>query len=131
MKALRVYETRIEIYPYYIGEYPELERVCSTKYDSVRHKVEPLGFHYDKETQTLTVPRGVSINWLNQLTGAYPTYYYAEHEAKMKYSYKVTAKPKNEAQIRAVFFLLSRSYFQKYAKYSQLSLNVEPGFGKT
>ena len=131
MKALRVYETRIEIYPYRIGEYPELERICSTRYDSVTHKREKIGFHYEKETQTLTIPRGVSVTWLSQLTGAFPTYYHAEHEAKMKYSYKVIAKPKNEAQIRAIFFLLSRSQFQKYARYSQLSLNVEPGFGKT
>ena len=131
MKALRVYETRIEIYPYRIGEYPELERICSTRYDSVTHKREKIGFHYEKETQTLTIPRGVSVTWLSQLTGAFPTYYHAEHEAKMKYSYKVIAKPKNEAQIRAIFFLLSRSQFQQYARYSQLSLNVEPGFGKT
>lgn len=131
MKALRVYETRIEIFPYYIGEYPELEILCSTKYDSVRHKRDALGFHYEQETKTLTIPRGVSVNWLHQLTDAFPTYYPSEHEAKMKYSYKVIAKPKNEAQIRAIFFLLSRSQFQKYARYSQLSLNVEPGFGKT
>ena len=131
MKALRVYETRIEIYPYRIGEYPELERICSTRYESVTHKREKIGCQYEKETQTLTSPRGVSVTWLSQLTGAFPTYYHAEHEAKMKYSYKVIAKPKNEAQIRAIFFLLSRSQFQQYARYSQLSLNVEPGFVKT
>lgn len=131
MKALRIYETRIEIYPYKLGDYPDLERVCSTKYDSVRHRREPLGFHYDENTKTLIVPRGVNVDWLHQLTGSFPTYYHSETEAMMKYRYKFTAKPRNTSQVMAILFLLSRNTFSRYANYSQLALTVEPGFGKT
>lgn len=133
MKALQIYETRIEIYPYYMGEYPELEKVCSTKYDAVSHKREQLGLSYDSETKTLTIPRGVSITWLSQLLGGtFPSYYHAKTESKMKYQYKMTTKPRNVNQIKAILFLLGRgNEFQRYSRYSQLALNVEPGFGKT
>lgn len=131
MKSLRVYETRIEISPYRMGEFPELENRCSTKYDHVTHKRYPIGMRYDQHTRTLTIPRGVSVEWLYQLTDSYPTYYPPNSEADMVCKYKVTSKPRNESQLRSILFLLSQREFSKYSHYSQLALNVEPGFGKT
>ena len=131
MKSLRVFETHIEIYPYKLGEYPKLEMMCSTKYDSATHRRYPIGYYYDKENKTLYIPRGVSTNLLYQLTGAYPMYYKSSNEAKMKYKYKITSKPRNMEQLNSILFLLSMRGFEKYSKYSQLALNVEAGFGKT
>lgn len=131
MKDIRIFETRIELYPYELGEYPQIESMCSTKYDKATHKKYPIGYFYDKERKTLIIPRGISINMLYQLTGSYPTYHKTISEAKMKYRYKVLVKPKNTDQMKAILFLLSKKYFEKYDRYSQYALTVCPGFGKT
>lgn len=131
MKALRVYETRIEIHPYNLGEFPEIECACSTAYDKVTHKRKPIGFYYDKEASTLTVPRGINIAWLSQLTGAYPTYYNGWDIENMRERYSISLKPKNANQYKAIYFLLQWHEFMTYVKYSQFVLTVEPGFGKT
>lgn len=131
MKALRVYQTRIEIYPYELGENPDLEMMCSTDWVVAEHRRIPLGFYYNEETKTLTIPRGLNVARVSDMFDAMPTYYLAEREAMMRYNYKMTARPRNENQVKAILFLLSKGDFAKYNRYSQLALNVEPGFGKT
>lgn len=131
MKALRIYETRIEIFPYRLGEYPELERICSTAWDKAKHTRHPIGFHYEKDTKTLIIPRGINITWLSQITGTTPTYYNGWDIENMKTAYRVLQKPRSVDQFKAIHFLLQYRNFSNYAKYSQFVLTVEPGFGKT
>lgn len=128
MKSLRVYSTRIEIYPYELGEYDKLERWCSTDYNKSTHSFDPIGCYYDEEEHTLIIPRGINIDSLHQMTGAFPTYYDNYNYEIMKEKYKVLRKPKNEEQVRALYSMLQKD---QPVFFRQMVLEAYPGFGKT
>ena len=72
-KEFRIFPTHMEIHPYKKGEYPGLEKMCSTSFDMTTHSRKPIGFVI--EDDTLFVPRGVSINYITNVTNALPTMY--------------------------------------------------------
>lgn len=129
MRKIDVFPTHIEITPYKKGESKTLEDICSTKWNPVTHRKVPMGMWIPKGTNTLFVPRGVSVTYIAQLFNATPNYVNSWSVAQMKYKYKVSWKPKNDDQLDAINFLLQRNSYGR--TYPQIALNVEPGFGKT
>ena len=71
MKTIRAYSTRIEIEPYEEHENMELEKMCSTKYDKVKHSRETFGYRI--EGNKFIGPRGLSLSMLSQLYDTIPT----------------------------------------------------------
>ena len=129
MKTIRAYSTRIEIEPYEENENIKLERLCSTKYDRVTHSRETFGFRI--EDNKFIGPRGLSLAMLSQLYDTIPTMEKADPFYRMNKSYRMIVKPKNDDQKKAISFLLGLNGFERTRKYSQLALNLPPGFGKT
>lgn len=131
-KEFRIFPTHMEIHPYKKGEYPGLEKMCSTAFDLTTHSRKPIGFVI--EDDTLFVPRGVSINYITNVTNALPTMYNKftlPEPRKMSEQYLIKSKPWSEEQKDAINFLLSRGEFEKGQAYSQLVLNMDTGLGKT
>ena len=129
MKTIRAYSTRIEIEPYEEHENMELEKMCSTKYDKVKHSRETFGYRI--EGNKFIGPRGLSLSMLSQLYDTIPTMEKGDLFSSMMYNYHMTVKPKNDDQKKAISFLLGINGFERTRKYSQIALNLPPGFGKT
>ena len=130
MAKIEVYRTHIEIHNYNIGDAPSLEKRYSI-YDRIYYRYNPKGRFYDEYTQTLYIPRGTSIGYLEKLF---------QTEAVIKSEYDPIAKveplrlrykPRDEVQQEALEFMLSLGKYQNNAKHSMLSLNLSTGKGKT
>lgn len=129
MKNFFVYSTKIEVMPYGEGDSEELEKMCSY-YDPATHSRVPAG--YCITDNKIIIPRGVSLNKLESITHNIPTICRnTDKPAMMKYQYEMKMKPRDEDQEKAIRFLLCEDEFLKYKKYSQFSLNLETGYGKT
>lgn len=129
MKVIRAFSTRIEIEPYEEHENPELEKSCSTKYDRVRHTREPIGYRI--EGNKFIGPRGLSLTKLSQIYNVIPTMEPGDVFATIPTNYRMMVPPKDDAQKKAISFLLGVNGFERTRKYSQIALNLPPGFGKT
>lgn len=132
MSNLRVYPTHIEVQPYKSGQLPSLEKICSSDWDSVRHRRDPIGYHIDDKTDTLYIPRGVNVNYLSEVFQTVPTFYKKPYTVKkMKGVYHIIKPPRDKVEEESIKFLLSEDRFIAGKNYSQLTLNLKPGFGKT
>ena len=129
MKVLRAFPTRIEIEPYVKGEYPDIEKMCSSDYDPATHKRDPIGFMI--VGKKLILPRGISLQFLRQRTGAIPTMYHGVDPKAMKRKYHMLCPPRDDDQVQVINFLLSKGDFSDKSRYGQRAINVQPGFGKT
>lgn len=129
-KDIRVYGTRIEIEPYEEGENYKLEKMCSARYDYKTKTAEPLGYRI--EDNKIIIPRGISLAMLSQsYDDSIPTMMPADDPAPMSGDYRVTVKPKDETQVKAISFLLGLNEFSNSARFPQLALNLDTGLGKT
>lgn len=129
MKTVRLYRTHIEIYPYREGECPSLENMLSiwNTHTFTREKIA-----YMILGDTMYVPRGVSPNFLEKMFGAEPIVEFSSDPYEyIKTRPKSLYKPKNKIQEDSISFLCSAGNFARGARYSQLSLNVDTGDGKT
>lgn len=131
MKQILVFSTHIEITPYRKGESKELENLCSSTWNPVTHRRNPIGWWIPDGSDTLIIPRGISLLYLQNLYRSEPVFMDSWKAASMRYDYKVKWEPKNKDQMNAILFLLSKNKFAKGVRYSQLSLTAAPGFGKT
>ena len=129
MKHFFVYSTRIEVTPYEEGDCPEIEKMCSY-YDPATYSRVPAG--YCITDNKIIIPRGFSLQKLSKITGNNPTFCKNYNSvAKMKYQYEMKTPPKDDYQKQAIRFLLSEGEFEKNKKYTQFSLNLATGLGKT
>jgi hypothetical protein len=127
-----IYPSRIEIYPYEKPQkYDQVVAKCSKLWNPSKHTRENLCSYYDKDNHKLIVMRGIDITWLCSTVDGYPQYMNSSQSARMKYKHKVKFRPRSQDQMRAIKFLCGYGEFSRFGKYNQLSLNTEPGFGKT
>ena len=129
MKEIRVYHTHIEISPYKKGENEKIERLVSL-WNPNRYEWNEIGMVIEDEI--LYIPRGISINILEK-----------EFNTKAKLittcdDYKILKtipilknKPRGVIQTDSIDFLNGEGKFKYTRPYSQLSLNLQPGDGKT
>ena len=119
----------ISVPDYEIGDCPELERRLSY-YDSTLFKSFPIGYFYDEESKELRIPSGVDPNMIKRLTGRWIDISYVPD----KYSealYVLKTEPRNSLQRDAISFIIGEGSYENTKKYSQLSLVLETGEGKT
>ena len=129
MITVRVFHTHIEIHPYKKGDAPVLENMLSGR-DLKYGKAYRLCYYIDPFTETLYIPSGVSIPMLNTTfnTMAIPM---TECDPYKRIKCEVTAEPISRIQEEAIEFLTCDKDFHKNDKYSQFSLNLDTGDGKT
>lgn len=126
-RRITVYHTHIEVFPYEQGEVKSLEDSYSV-FDPVFYKMTPIAYHVTNNT--LYLPRGTNIPSLERLFRT-TAIYSRNHDPVKAIKIKPTIEPKSKIQEEAVEFLCSDGRFTRGLEFSQLSLNLEPGDGKT
>lgn len=128
MANIRVYHTHIEVFPYSLGDCPQIEWSLSKK-DPVTKQRETVAFFV--EDHTLYIPRGINGSLLERYFSSTPIvdYQYDEYERIKKG--EVLVEPKSRMQAEAIRFLNAEEDFSYSGRYSQLGLNLPTGDGKT
>ena len=126
---VNVFNTRIEILPYELGSIPKLEKKWSI-WVKPEYRYDPIACYY--ADSKLIIPRGMNLPALSSITGVSPSFVQDEYvPAKMSSNYIMKIKPRDNNQVQAINFLLSINGFEKWARRSQLALNLDTGIGKT
>ena len=111
---------------------PALEKAFMV-FEPTLHSFRYVGLHYNSETQTLYLPRGIDIHWLQRLLNTeiivernmYNKFDYYGDEIKVKYL------PRDDDQIEALQFAVGRGRYTRNDAKSQLCINLNTGKGKT
>lgn len=127
-RTISVYNTHIEVFPYEKGENKSLEDFYSV-YDPLFYKMNPVAYYI--ENNTLYLPRGTNINLLERQFNTNLTAMIRESDPSKKIKIKPTLEPKSRIQAEAVEFLTCEGRFINALNYSQQSLNLDTGDGKT
>ena len=128
-KKIILYNTRIDIHGYEIGDCEELESSLCV-WNPIYFRLEPRGLQYNKEEKILSVPRGIDVNFLvNKLKC--PVHTDKNYNKYDKTNLKLKYEPRNDIQIKSLAFLTGEGKFNYTKEYSQLSLNLDTGDGKT
>lgn len=128
MADIRVYHTHIEVFPYSLGDCPQIEWKLSKK-DPVTKQSEKIGFFVDNNV--LYLPRGINGSLLERYFNSMPIvdYKYDEYERIKKG--EILVEPKSRMQDEAIQFLCAQNVFSYSGRYSQIGLNLPTGDGKT
>ena len=127
LRQINAYNTHIEVYPYEAGENKMIENFYSV-YDPIFYKMNPVAYYIDDNT--LYLPRGTNLNLLEKQFGnPYSVIQKSDPVDKIKIKSKI--EPKSRIQKEAVNFLCAEERFSVGTGFSQFSLNLEPGEGKT
>lgn len=125
-----VKHSRIEISNYEMGDSAQLEYFFSV-YDPVYHASFIKGMQYDEETQTLYLPRGIDVSYVESIFCCTAVYDNVCDEYVDVPPMKIKYLTRNDTQKQALRFTLGL-YEYEYTKYkSQLSVNLVTGKGKT
>ena len=129
MNRIIVKQTHIEVPNYTLGDKFEIEKMLSV-WDDIYHRLIPLGYSYDEETQTLILPRGLDLSFLERKFNL-PLEIDRDFNKFNRVSYKLKTEPRDDTQVKSIAFLLGEGDFKYTKRYSQLSLNLDVGQGKT
>lgn len=126
-RRITAFNTHIEIFPYEYGEKKSIEDTYSV-YDKLFHKMTPIA--YTIKDDTLYLPRGTNLNMLEKLFQSSPII--SKKSDPISYiNIESILEPKSRIQQEAVEFLCSEGRFSVGNTFSQLSLNLDTGEGKT
>lgn len=128
MDKILLKQTHIIVENYTLGENKALEEMltCRDKYD----KVTSIYYSYDTKNKVLRLPRGIDVNFLSTELDR-PLEFVTLEEKPKKMTIKLKVQPRNELQTKSIMFLTGEGEFSYTNKYSQLSLNLPTGEGKT
>ena len=125
----RVYNTRIKISPYTIGDCLKLERKWS-KWIRTEYRYDPIACYY--EDGNLLIPRGMDLTVLSHMIGTTPIIVEESSRAyPMKTQYALKVEPRDNEQIQAINFILGENQFSRNKDRHQIALNLGTGIGKT
>lgn len=122
-------QTCVEVHGYDLGDKPDLERIFCI-YDEIYHKLVPKGFDYNEEERILYLPRGMDIGYLERILNT-PIEMDRGYNNYSKAVYKLTTEPRDENQVKSIAYLIGEGEFKYTSRYSQQSLNLDVGQGKT
>ena len=128
-KKILVYNTHIEISPYHRGECEKLEKSMSV-FDRVCHCYVPVAYYI--ENDTLYLPRGFNLSKLEFFFNEVPSIQngYDKYN-RFETPVEIKGKPKNQIQKDSIDFLLSKGNYGRGKLFTQKSLNLDTGDGKT
>lgn len=131
MYKIIVKHSSIHIENYTMGDCPRLEKYFTVE-DVFTHKSYYIALEYISERKELIIPRGIDIYFVEQLLGTKAMvdykpdeYDYIEDSLKIKYL------PRDDKQKEALRFMLSKGEYKNNEKYTQMSINLNTGAGKT
>lgn len=127
-RAIYAYNTHIEVYPYEKGENKSIEDFYSV-YDPTFYKMNPVAYYI--ENNTLYLPRGTNITLLERQFNTNLISIVKDSDPAKRIKIKATLKPRSRIQSEAVDFLTGEGRFSTALNYSQQSLNLDTGDGKT
>lgn len=127
--VIRVKHTSIIVPNYELGQNEKIERMLSVWNESY-FRFENIGFHYNEEKRELLLPRGLDLNYIEKEFNMPVQIDYTPDEYDYV-SYRLKVEPRNDIQRKSISFLLGEGEFSYTKKYSQLSLNLDTGDGKT
>ena len=128
-KKIVLYNTRIDIHGYEIGDCEELESSLCV-WNQIYFRLEPRGLQYNEKEKILSVPRGIDVTFLVSKLKL-PVYTDTNYNKFDKVNLKLKYEPRNDIQIKSLAFLTGEGKFKYTQEYSQLSLNLDTGDGKT
>ena len=128
-KKIVLYNTRIDIHGYEIGDCEELESSLCV-WNQIYFRLEPRGLQYNEKEKILSVPRGIDVNFLVSKLKL-PVHTDTNYNKFDKVNLKLKYEPRNDIQIKSLAFLTGEGKFKYTQEYSQLSLNLDTGDGKT
>lgn len=128
MKKIRVRHTSTIISDYHLGDCKRLEDMLST-WNKLYFTTTPY-YTYEEDTNTLRIPRGVDINFLERAFDTRAELDY-NHDEFVSVSFKIKSPPRDDIQRKALSFLVGENGFNYTKNHSQLSLNLPTGDGKT
>lgn len=120
---IEVKHSSIVIHNYKLGDCSKLEKLLSV-WDNVSYEYTWQNFHYDEEQETLTIPRGMSVKYIQFLFQDKELFINKVPDRSNQATYKCIVEPRDKDQEEAISFLLDKTCSQK-----MLSLNT--GGGKT
>lgn len=126
---INVFHTHIEINRYNLGDKPKLEDMLSVWDDSIYKKV-PIGYTYNEELKRLYIPRGCDVSILERMFGYSANIIYIPDEYD-EISMRMLVPPRDDEQRESIAFLIGDGKFTYTKRFSQLSLNLGTGVGKT
>lgn len=119
----------IKVYDYKPGDCEELEKSLSV-WNSNYYRWEPKGMSYDEDNNILILPRGIDVEYLKSKLRC-PVITNKKYNDYEKTNFKLKVEPRNDIQRKSISFLVGTDKFKKSYGYSQLSLNLDTGDGKT
>lgn len=119
----------IKVYDYKPGDCEELEKSLSV-WNSNYYRWEPKGMNYDEDNHILILPRGIDVEYLKSKLRC-PVITNKNYNDYEKTNFKLKVEPRNDIQKKSISFLVGTDKFKKSYGYSQLSLNLDTGDGKT
>ena len=128
-KKIVLYNTKIDIHGYEIGDCEELEHSLSI-WNQVYFRFEPRGLQYNDKEKILTVPRGLDVNFLKNKLKC-PVHMDRNCNKYDKTNLRLKMEPRDDIQIKSLAFLTGEGKFKYTQEQSQLSLNLDTGDGKT
>ena len=127
---IKVTNTAIIIDNYELHESEQLEHPFQI-YDPVYHRMDYLGFYYDKENKRIYLPGGLDLWWVRKAvnekyyTRIDPYPYKKISNIRMKY------KPRDNEQLETLKFTAGLEEYDGNQYAPQLSINLSTGKGKT
>ena len=127
---IKVTNTAIIIDNYELHESEQLEHPFQI-YDPVYHRMNYLGFYYDKENKRIYLPGGLDLWWVRKAvnekyyTRIDPYPYKKISNIRMKY------KPRDNEQLETLKFTAGLDEYDGNQYAPQLSINLSTGKGKT
>lgn len=128
-KKVILNNTNIEIHDYHPGDCEELEKSLSV-WNSSYYRWEPRGIEYDEENDIIRIPRGIDVSFLKSKLKC-PIETNTDYNDYDKTNFKLRTEPRDDIQINSIAFLTGEGKFKYTKEYSQLSLNLDTGDGKT
>lgn len=114
---------------YNLGDKKFLEEMLSVWNKSYfRH--EPIGFEYIESKKELRIPRGLDMSYLEKVFNRNIEVDYTPDPYEPA-SYRLLTEPRDDIQRKSISYLIGEGDFQYTKKYSQLTLNLDTGDGKT
>lgn len=128
MKKMILYQTHICIEGYLLGDSSYLEESLSVRdrYGNLTDRY----YDYDPDKEILYIPRGMDVDMLQKQLNI-PVEINRDYPKPSKMTIKPNIQLRNGLQVCGVAFLLGEDKFSYTSNYSQVSLNLPPGEGKT
>lgn len=130
MPKIEVKHTSIVINNYEQGDNAQLERTFSV-YDSLYHTRFIKGMEFIPEENKAIIPRGVDIFWVEKLFNDFADMNTKHDPMDTIEPIMIKYLPRDDRQKEALKFMLGMENYKNNKYKSQLSVNLNTGFGKS